>query len=378
MLHFFLPSPLQTEKLYGLDHLRALAILLVFFFHYQLPYFGHPAWLGDVAAFGWTGVDLFFVLSGFLISSHLFAAMDLGRSVSFSHFFVKRFFRIIPIYVVVVAIYFLVPAFHEREALRPLWRYLTFTQNFELDLSTDGTFSHAWSLCVEEHFYLVFPLVVIALIAGGMLRRSFWLLPGLIAGGIVLRHYIWQYRYAPMADSEMGMLRWYEYIYYPTYCRLDGLLTGIGIAAAYVFRPRLFAVVARYSPALLIAGIIVLAAAYILCMDQSSYLASVFGFPLISIGYGLLVAGAISPGSILYRMQSVATSHIAAWSYALYLTHKGVIHLIQLWLSPYLDKDNSIMMLVCLASCLIVAWILHKIIERPFMILRQRLMPPNA
>ncbi len=364
---------MHTEKLHGLDHLRALAILLVFFFHYQLPYFGHPAWLQDVAAFGWTGVDLFFVLSGFLISSHLFAAIAKESHISFSRFFLKRFFRIIPIYLVVVAIYFLVPAFHEREALRPLWRYLTFTQNFGLDLSTGGTFSHAWSLCVEEHFYLVFPLVIIALVAGSMLYRSFWLVPGLMVAGIVVRHCIWQYSYGPEADSEMGVLRWYEYIYYPTYCRLDGLLTGIGIAAAYVFRPELFAKMARYNHALLVAGIVVLAAAYFICTDQSSYVASVLGFPLISIGYGLLVTSAISPGSVLYRIRSGATSYTAAWSYALYLTHKGVIHLTQLYLSSYLDKDNIAMMLVCLASCLAVAWLLHGVIERPFMTLRQRL-----
>jgi peptidoglycan/LPS O-acetylase OafA/YrhL len=55
------------QKLYGLDHLRAFAIFFVFLYHYQLPFFGHPVWLERVAEFGWTGVDLFFVLSGFLI-----------------------------------------------------------------------------------------------------------------------------------------------------------------------------------------------------------------------------------------------------------------------------------------------------------------------
>ena len=62
----------EQNKLYGLDHLRALAILLVLGFHYQLSFFGHPGWLQTVAQVGWTGVDLFFVLSGFLIASQLF------------------------------------------------------------------------------------------------------------------------------------------------------------------------------------------------------------------------------------------------------------------------------------------------------------------
>jgi peptidoglycan/LPS O-acetylase OafA/YrhL len=54
---------------------------------------------------------------------------------------------------VVVALYFCFPYVREREALAPLWKYLTFTQNLELDISSQGTFSHAWSLCIEEQFY---------------------------------------------------------------------------------------------------------------------------------------------------------------------------------------------------------------------------------
>ncbi len=65
------PIPKTQLKLYGLDHLRALAILLVLGFHYQ-RFFAHPSWTNWFNTMGWTGVDLFFVLSGFLISSQLF------------------------------------------------------------------------------------------------------------------------------------------------------------------------------------------------------------------------------------------------------------------------------------------------------------------
>ena len=138
--------------LVGLVHLRALAIVLVFVYHYRL--FAHPEWVDSVGAFGWTGVDLFFVLSGFLISRQLFRSIATRGTFSLREFYFKRLLRIVPAYLVVLAAYFCLPSIHERESLPPLWRFLSFTQNIGLDLRTSGTFSHAWSLCIEEHFRL--------------------------------------------------------------------------------------------------------------------------------------------------------------------------------------------------------------------------------
>src|SRR5688572_21419214 len=67
----------SNKKYAGLDHLRALAITLVFLCHYRM--FGHPEWVNSIGEFGWTGVDLFFVLSGFLIAGQLFADIRQGR-----------------------------------------------------------------------------------------------------------------------------------------------------------------------------------------------------------------------------------------------------------------------------------------------------------
>jgi peptidoglycan/LPS O-acetylase OafA/YrhL len=90
----------DKHKLHGLDHLRALAITYVIFFHYQ--FFGHPQWeAGRVSNFGWTGVDLFFVLSGFLIAGQLFNTIASGKNISVKEFFIKRSFRIIPPYLLV-------------------------------------------------------------------------------------------------------------------------------------------------------------------------------------------------------------------------------------------------------------------------------------
>jgi len=133
----------KNAKLFGLDHLRALAIIIVLGFHYQML-FGHPQWVDGFKGFGWTGVELFFVLSGFLISSQLFVKIKMVNKISIIEFYTKRFFRIIPVYLLVVGIYFCFPFFREKEQLPPLWKFLTFTQNFGLDLNKHGTFSHAW------------------------------------------------------------------------------------------------------------------------------------------------------------------------------------------------------------------------------------------
>src|ERR1700712_2040594 len=114
----------EKNKLLGLDHLRAFAITYVVLFHYQ--FFGHPDWVRKIASFGWSGVDLFFVLSGFLISGQLFATIAKGKKISLIEFFIKRFFRIIPPFLVVVVLYATWPAVREWGNLSPLWRYLTF------------------------------------------------------------------------------------------------------------------------------------------------------------------------------------------------------------------------------------------------------------
>ena len=96
-------TPKTPLKFYGLDNLRAFAIIMVFLFHY-IRYFEHPDWMPDFFIFGWSGVDLFFVLSGFLISSQLFVQIKKTSTFSMKEFYIKRFFRIIPIYFFVFAV----------------------------------------------------------------------------------------------------------------------------------------------------------------------------------------------------------------------------------------------------------------------------------
>ncbi|MGC4041837.1 MAG: acyltransferase [Flavobacterium sp.] len=362
-----------AQKLYGLDHLRALAIIYVFLFHYFIISGGQPGWLPGFAKFGWSGVDLFFVLSGFLISSQLFAQIKLGQNISFRQFFLKRFFRIIPAFLFTVGLYFIFPFFREKESLPPLWKFLTFTQNLGLNLKDFGTFSHAWSLCVEEHFYLFLPIILIFLQYTNSLKKSYWLLIALFLFGFAIRFYSFNQLFLPRIEEENNWMYWYKYVYYPTYNRLDGLLAGVTIAGIYQFLPTVWNKISKYGNAFIFLSLIVLTGAYFLCLDQMTFNASVFGYPLIAIGYGFLVIGAVSPTSFLYRWNSKATSFIATLSYALYLTHKGIIHVTHQLLAGF-KIDTDLMLLIGIFACVGFACLLHIIIEKPFMKLRSRII----
>lgn len=363
----------QPNKLNGLDHLRAFAIGYIFLFHYYGLSKGQPEWLPDFARFGWTGVDLFFVLSGFLISSQLFSQINKGQIISIKTFFLKRFFRIIPAYLVMLALYFCFPIFREKESLPSIWKFLTFTQNLGLNLKDYGTFSHAWSLCVEEHFYLFLPVILVLLQITGLFKNSFWFLLFLFVFGFAIRIYSFNLLYLPKMDEDNGWMYWYQYIYYPTYTRLDGLLVGVSIAAIHQFLPNKWNRISHYGYFFLLLSIVLLIGADFLCFNQMSLGASIFGFTSVAFAYGCLVVAAISKTTFLYQWNSKISSFIAGISYSLYLTHKAVIHLTQRMLSGF-NLENNLMLITCTLTCICFAFLLNLAVEKPFLKWRHRII----
>jgi peptidoglycan/LPS O-acetylase OafA/YrhL len=157
-------------------------------------------------------------LSGFLISSQLFAQIKQGQNISFKQFFLKEVFRIIPAFLVTVGLYFCFPFFREKK-LPPLWKFLTFTQNLGLNIKDFGAFSHCWSLCVEEHFYL-FLNSFNCNSKSKAIFKAYWLLIGLLIVGFAVRIlYSFNHLYLPKLNNENSWMYWYKYIYYPTYNR---------------------------------------------------------------------------------------------------------------------------------------------------------------
>lgn len=271
-------------------------------------------------------------------------------------------------------LYFSFPALSEWGNLSPAWRYFTFTLNFGLDLRKYSTFSHAWSLCVEEQFYLVLPLCFWLLTRYNLGKKAWILLVALFIGGFVIRIYCWNNFVAPQLSSNLRPL-WNLYVYYPTYNRLDGLLVGVSIAGLFTFYPKVKAWVNRYSNLLILTGIAGLFCGYLLCLEKESFIAGTYGFPVISVAYGLIVAAAVCPNNILYKFNSVITSQLAALSYSIYLVHKIVIHVTQVQLSNLgMNKDSGVMMVCCFVTVLLAALLMRYLVEKPALRLRNRIL----
>ncbi len=162
---------------------------------------------------------------------------------------------------------------------------------------------------------------------------------------------------------------------YPTWSRLDGLLVGVSIAALLQFKPVFSKKVLKYGNALLFVSALLFVIDYFFCSEAESFNASMFGFPLVDIGYGFIVLAALSPQCFLHKYQSGITSKIAALSYGIYLIHKIVIHVTQSQFIRFKIEDSSnIMFLICIATVFVLSLILNETIEKPFLKLRIKLL----
>jgi peptidoglycan/LPS O-acetylase OafA/YrhL len=367
-----------APRLPGLDLIRAAAISWVLIYHGSLfDLTSQDHWL---VANGWMGVDLFFVLSGFLIAGQLLRPWTHGSAPSYSRFFGRRLLRTLPAYLVVVALYFLVPGIRERPPIAPLWQFLTFSQNWLIEYPIHGlkAFSHVWSLCVEEQFYLVFPAVV-ALIA---LRPT----PAKVIGavlfvlilGMVLRGYLWlQYVGDPpfdiAADPRAGPYQ--HLIYRPTATRLDGLLMGIVAAAIQTFRPAIWTRLTARPNLLLGAGVLGVILSTIIFHHGSiaRFWPAVFGYPFLSFAIVLIVMAGANNRSLIGRYRVPGATALAASAYSLYLSHKIVFHWVEL-ARPHLPAPLQwAAFSLAIAGAFGFGAALYWLVERPFLKLRDRL-----
>jgi len=365
----------KVERLHGLDHLRAIAILLVMIFHYGR---GIPSWLEPVKQIGWSGVDLFFVLSGYLIGYQLLKEIREKNSINIKQFYVKRFFRIIPAYIVVLVLYYSLPNLREGSGMPPLWKFLSFTQNLGLDAELQKSFSHAWSLCIEEQFYLLLPISLLSIFYFKLQKGALYLIVGLIILGFTLRIYNWNEYVQPFIDSgsrRQMALGFIEKIYYPSYNRMDGLLIGLVIAAIFNFKPNLKSYLEEHGNIILLFGLGLFLIAYKVCGNFFSYKTAVYGFPLISLAYGVIVIAAVSPTCILYKFKSRTTLIIATLSYAIYLTHKQLFHLTKIVTGKIgFDNFGVWTFWICIGIALIGGFVLHLLVEKPFLNFRNILL----
>lgn len=357
----------------GLDLLRVIAIAWVMLFHSFVVGGLGPDW-SWLSRYGWMGVDLFFVLSGFLIGGQVLAPLARGEPLRYGDFYLRRAFRILPAFVVVLALYLAWPGFREAPGIAPWWMFASFTLNLGIDYAHQPAFSHAWSLCVEEHFYLVVPLLAAGLMRRPSAPRFVALCVTVVLAGIALRTATWLHDSA-LERIGAGLQRnWFiEDIYYPTWNRLDGLLAGVVLAACKVFRPQRWQRWQRHANLAALTGLAVCALAMWLFRERTGLLGNAIGWPLLSLGLALLVFAGASVQGVLGRSRVPGAAWLAAASYSLYLSHKAVFHLTQAWFGTALDGRGLLAFALYAAMALLAAALLHHAVERPFLQLRERL-----
>ena len=366
------------SRMPGLDLLRAIAIVWVMLFHsYIVGGIGERFAL--LESYGWIGVDLFFVLSGYLIGSQLLKPLSRGEPLAFGNFYLRRSLRVLPAYLVVLALYFSMPGFREADGIQPLWQFLTYTVNLLIDYQHNKAFSHVWSLCVEEHFYLLFPLLAWWLMRRPSLAKFVGVCVATVLAGMAIRGYVWLHELAPTPNSLEFGVRFVEGIYYPTYTRLDGLLAGVVLAAIQAFRPAWWRQMQeRANRFLLPAGLLITALAMWLFRDRAGLLPSVIGYPLLSLGFALLVAVAAGTQGWLSRLRIPGVKWLALTSYSLYLIHKAVFHLVESTLPPQLLEQGVLTFAIYAVAALLGGALLYYGAERPFLRLREQLRHRKA
>lgn len=362
----------------ALDTLRAVAIVWVMLFHSYLVG-GLGDGFGLLERSGWMGVDLFFVLSGFLIGSQVFRQVAATGRIDLRRFFMRRATRILPAFLVVLALYALWPAWREVPDMQPLWQFPTFTFNLAFDDATRTAFSHVWSLCVEEHFYLVFPFLVLLLAPCMTMRHYVMASAAMVVGGMLLRGWLWQRHIAPALVSGEGVgVAYLRYLYYPTYARLDGLLAGLAVGACSVFRPRWMGAVARHAAVLAVLGALgVVTAVVLFDGHRADVVPCVLGYPWVAAVMGLWVLLGAARGSAPAWCPPAAR-WLAQASYSLYLSHKGMFALATLTVGHHLDHWPLARFAAYAAATLAGGALLHYGVERPFLRYRRRAAVPAA
>ncbi|OAP35182.1 acyltransferase [Sinorhizobium glycinis] len=382
-------SSRTTEKVQsravGPDVLRSLAILLVMLVH--LPIEATPSLLVDIRTYAWLGVDIFFVLSGFLIGTQLFKEAARTGGVNLKSFYLRRAFRIFPAFFVVLGLYAIFPVLRDAATMQSVWSFATFTVNFDFDPRIGRAFSQAWSLCVEEHFYLVLPLVVLLLHRRISTGWALLVAAAMVIAGMILRYTIWETQVGVLVDANKLRDAFAVYlrdVYYPTYTRLDGLMFGVVLAAARFYSPDLCK---RYAPprVALPTGVALVTAAIVLFSIRGplegtnlflvfqAQLGAVAGFPLISIGIALIFGAMLDLEQVLRRWPIPGAVTVATLSYSLYLTHKSVFHLDTLIFGEE-SLQGGFGFLIYLATSFAVASVLWFCVERTFLLLRDRVL----
>ncbi|WP_130736887.1 acyltransferase [Flavobacterium sp. J27] len=363
----------NNQRIFGLDVVRATAIILVLFSHlYYLVDATHPSLIALSGLAGFAGVELFFVLSGFLIGTIL---LKMFLTSSFSKeevlvFLKRRWFRTLPAYYLVLflniglALYFGYP-------MEGWWRYVFFLQNFSSYHIV--IFTESWSLSVEEFTYILSPLLLFFVAKFVKWNRKLlflWLSIGLLLVFTILR-YIY-YLNSTINDMEVWNLNIKSIVVY----RVDAIITGFVIAWVHYFYS---AYLKRYSVYFFIIAVHLFFLQFIVFnvygfdIHTKPLYFRVFYFTFSSFTFALCL-----PVFIYWKKANVLFTNVIQFiskiSYSMYLLHYSIIAV--LVKSVLINVSFFVPKFIIVISYLFIttglSYILYRFYEKPMMYLREK------
>lgn len=355
----------------SLDVMRGIAILLVLGRHWKFPESTgnsvHEVLTQAWHRGGWVGVDLFFVLSGFLVGGLLFAEYRKHGRMDIPRFYIRRGFKIYPSFYIFIL--FSVGALILQGAdLQPfqILRECFFVQNY-----LRGLWGHTWSLAIEEQFYFLLPLLLAGCLRphqDSPVRRRL-----LVATILTICLCVPVLRFASSsAHADFGVFTHH----FPLHLRVDSLFWGVLLAYAYHFhREPLLAFCNRYRPLLLSVGVAALVPAFVFKLETTPFLWTA-GYTLFAWGScALLLATLQYDCSCFPGARLLAT--IGFSSYSIYLWHALVRSIVAFVIEQQLGPGYEYLgcVLYVIASILFGIRI-GQLIETPFLQLRDRVTLP--
>jgi len=232
---------------------------------------------------------------------------------------------------------------------------------------------------VEEHFYLLLPLLVLVLARRPAAWKAVAALGFFFALGLAVRSYELMHVLRPMGvANERYDVMYIQRIYDPTYSRLDGLLAGVGLALVRVFRPVWWAGLVQRANWLLIVGAGLVGCAVWMFWDRFTAdtgvaaVSAVIGFPVLSAGLAMWVCAAADARCWLGRWRVPGAKWVAMLAYSLYLTHKEVAHVVNGWFPVVTEARDWRSVVLYGVGCAAVGAVLYYAVEWPFLKLRDR------
>jgi peptidoglycan/LPS O-acetylase OafA/YrhL len=351
----------------ALDALRAAAVLLVICTHYALPEW--PNAHGREVSFthwpmffyGWTGVDLFFVLSGLLIGTQLWRELDRTGGVKVPRFLLKRGLRIWPLYFAVLTLLLL----SGHDVRWPDW---TFLSNY-----VETAYPRSWSLSTEEQFYIVVPLLLLLVARVLPTRHQVWPIVALLCA-IPLVRFIERHRLLAQGLSNEVV---HNRMVGPIHLHTEALLVGLILAWITVHRQRWIA--KEESRRVSRRGLVVLVAGAGLGMALDIANKEIFAFMALGLIFGACTYFVLVDRSFLTRpLHAFAFYPISRLSYGMYLNHFLVVPSSTAWAIANVPGPLPVVffagLLLGTAISIGAAVVTFLLIEHPFLQLRTRLL----